>query len=786
MYMPAHIPQVLASPDGQRRLRGILVGKGSPTRTEIARRVCKAFKFFDARGALRLSSCRAALTTLARKGVISLPASLSPRRAPARPRSLDRPVRAAREVPNRVDRIAWLRLLRVTTAPQQHVWNRLMQDEHAQGAVRHAGHQLRYLVLSPHGLVAAAGFAAAAPQLAARDAWIGWDPAARTAHMHQVIALSRFLVRPGLACDNLASCVLAMLLRRVSNDFEEQHGFRPVLIETFNDPARHKATSLRATHWHLVGKTSGVGRYALPGAARKTPKQIYLYPLAADWKTQLGVTPARVAARGAGEGLDEASWAANEFGAASLGDARLTRRLVQSASIQAAAPDKSFIGAAGTDKAAISGYYRLIEHPDATAVSVKSVVAAHRGRTQERMQDQSVCLVIEDGTDLNFATRGGCKGLGTISKNKGSSGTLGLHLHSSYVTSGTGVPLGVARMEFEAPDGKPDRNKPVDQRKSARWLRGFADTVALASPLVDTQVIAVCDREADIHALFARQQDNDGVALLVRAKHDRSLGKDTPKLFETIRAMPACGHLEVVVPRSSARRAARGQKASAKRDARVANTELRWRTVDLPAPGRARKAPLLRVTMIHVLERDPPAEVEPLEWFLLTTLPVTGQAEAEQVIEWYRLRWRIEDWHRMMKTGCQIEKIGHQTAERLERAVAINGVIAWRLEAMKHLARDMPELPAETLLSETEIEVLQDVATDKNLPLPTPLTIGTTILLIAMIGGYLNRKHDGPPGQTVLWRGYAYLAVAIDIYQRLKRMDLLPKHQQLRPDKNSR
>ena len=233
MYMPAHIPQVLASPDGQRRLRGILVGKGSPTRTEIARRVCKAFKFFDARGALRLSSCRAALTTLARKGVISLPASLSPRRAPARPRSLDRPVRAAREVPNRVDRIAWLRLLRVTTAPQQRVWNRLMQDEHAQGAVRHAGHQLRYLVLSPHGLVGAAGFAAAAPQLAARDAWIGWDPAARTAHMHQVIALSRFLVRPGLACDNLASCVLAMLLRRVSNDFEEQHGFRPVLIETF-------------------------------------------------------------------------------------------------------------------------------------------------------------------------------------------------------------------------------------------------------------------------------------------------------------------------------------------------------------------------------------------------------------------------------------------------------------------------------------------------------------------------------------------------------------------------
>ena len=113
--------------------------------------------------------------------------------------------------------------------------------------------------------------------------------------------------------------------------------------------------------------------------------------------------------------------------------------------------------------------------------------------------------------------------------------------------------------------------------------------------LVDTELIAVCDREADIHDLFARQQEVGGVALLVRARHDRSLGKDTPKLFDT--AMPACGHLEVALPRSSARRAARGQKASAKPGARVANTVLRWRTVDLPTPGEVTTTPPLRVTL---------------------------------------------------------------------------------------------------------------------------------------------------------------------------------------------
>ena len=158
--------------------------------------------------------------------------------------------------------------------------------------------------------------------------------------------------------------------------------------------------------------------------------------------------------------------------------------------------------------------------------------------------------------------------------------------------------------------------------------------------LVDTELIAVCDREADIHDLFARQQEVGRVALLVRTRHDRSLGKDTPKLFDT--AMPACGHLKVAVPRPSARRAVRGQKASAKRGARVAKTEARWRTVDLPTPGKVTTTPPFRLTLIHVLETDSPTEVHPLAWFLLTTLPVTGQAEAELVIEWYRLRWRIE------------------------------------------------------------------------------------------------------------------------------------------------
>ena len=157
------------------------------------------------------------------------------------------------------------------------------------------------------------------------------------------------------------------------------------------------------------------------------------------------------------------------------------------------------------------------------------------------------------------------------------------------------------------------------------------------------------DREADVQALFAEQRRLEGVELLVRAKHNRVLGAPRPKLFEHMRAQPVGGQLEIKVQRSSARRGTRRQSASALRAARTAQAELRWQTVELPAPARGEAA--LRMQLVHVWERAAPEGVEALEWFLLTTLPVASLADAEQVLEWYRLRWRIEDWHRMLQAN---------------------------------------------------------------------------------------------------------------------------------------
>ena len=170
-----------------------------------------------------------------------------------------------------------------------------------------------------------------------------------------------------------------------------------------------------------------------------------------------------------GEGLDREEWAEKELGGARLGDRRLSRRLVRSASVQAEAPMASFSSAAQSDKAMVMGYYRMIDQPADSEVTPDNILAPHRARTLRRMQGKAVVLCLQDGTDLNFAEHEGCRGLGLIRKNQSGAGTLGLHLHSTLVVDGEGVPLGVAQLQYEAPEATKQKRKPAPERKTQRW-----------------------------------------------------------------------------------------------------------------------------------------------------------------------------------------------------------------------------------------------------------------------------------------------------------------------------
>jgi len=325
---------------------------------------------------------------------------------------------------------------------------------------------------------------------------------------------------------------------------------------------------------------------------------------------------------------------------------------------------------------------------------------------------QKTVLCIQDGSDLNYNNLDQCEGLGSIGTNQTGAESRGLHLHSSFVVAPNGLPLGVLHVDCEAPKSKPCEEKrpsyaiPIEEKKNFVWIEHHRNIVKVAKKMPNTRVVDVCDREADFFELFDEQRLHPRVELLVRAKHNRKIADEPFKLFAAVRQTSVLSRVCVPVPRQSARAKKSKQKARDKRPGRMATMAVRSMQVQLqPSHYHADKAPI-DIWLVHAMEENPPANTKPVEWFLLTTVDASLAEYCEQCLRWYCLRWRIEDWHRVMKSGCRIEHLAHKTVERLQRAIAINIVIAWRIMLMTLLAREAPELSAGVLFSDVELRTL--------------------------------------------------------------------------------
>ena len=408
-------------------------------------------------------------------------------------------------------------------------------------------------------------------------------------------------------------------------------------------------------------------------------------------------------------------------------DKRLRARLAHGAELLAEYPGRAV-------SAAVEGHYRLIDQPAEMDVPPKRILAPHRARSMERMRGQSTVLCIQDGSDLKFATRMGDEGLEVIRRNETGTGTLGLHLHLTLAVTVKGLPLGVLRCEFGTP-------KKARGRKTRRWLKGYADIAEATGELPrQIRVIAVMDPEADCFELFDAQRRHGRVELLVRARHDRNLEGEGRKLFAALAEGSAAGCMEVeIAPRK-----------------RLAVCELRFRRLTVPAT-RGDAAPVT-VYGVHIVEREPPAGEEAVEWHLLTTVEVAEAADAAEVVSHYLQRSRVEDFFRVLKAGCQLEHLRFWTTDRLPRALAINSVITWRLIVMTLLGRQVPECAAELLFADDELGFLRDYA--RNYGLRGAEDSGAGVRLVAHLGAYRGRKHDPEPGDRIMWHGYRTLIIA--------------------------
>ena len=435
------------------------------------------------------------------------------------------------------------------------------------------------------------------------------------------------------------------------------------------------------------------------------------------------------------------SWAQEELGGADFGDKRLTKRFIQITSNIVAQPEASVPQACGSE-AATKATYRFLDNENVTPEAIR---ASHRDKTVERVKEYKTVLAIQDTTSLSYAAHKATSGLGPIDGN----GSNGMHVHSVLAVSSDGIPLGLVHQQVWARDpkekGKKEKRKklPIEEKESYRWLQSLEATKQAISE--DTHIITITDREGDIFELFALERPRN-MDLLIRAVQNRRVKVDDSeigKLRNTIESVPAANQTMTI-----------HLEHRPGKPARDVTLHLRWKTLSiLPPANKSKKCASVSFTAILVTEADPPTGEEPLEWLLLTTLSIETFQQAAQCVLWYRFRWLIERYHFVLKSGCHLEKLQLETAERLERALALYCIVAWRLLHLTYLARATPDASCEVVFQTHEWQALHAFTYKTNALSTIPPSLHEATRLVAKLGGFLARKSDGEPGVQTIWRG---------------------------------
>ncbi len=693
----------------------------------LARFVCSEFSFISPKGKIQMGSCQVALKSLEARGEIVLPKAKSPGKKTFTPMvRLNAPVPLPGKTPGTVAEIKdniEIFLIPEKDLNSRKIWNELMAIEHPLGETRLFGYQLKYLIKYEGGYIAACGFSSSALKLEARDQWINWSNEERGQHQSRVLNMSRFLIRNEVNCKNLASHLLSQVLKKFKNDFKNRYGITPWLVETFVDTESYSGTCYKAANWQYLGQTKGRGRNDRYSKNQKSVKAIYVYPLVPNFRSIAGfaLPEKRYEPLNIGEGLDSSKWAELEFGGIELGDERLSERLVKIARDKGGKPLSSYPKAVNGDRYAMKGYYGFLSN-DNKEITFQQLLSQHRNSTIRRIKTRDTVIAIQDTCDLNYSGLKNTEGLGKIGKNgENSNGSPGLALHSVFIVDENGLPLGVTDAECVAPEIGTRRNKrrtyfPIEEKESYRWLVHYRKTVEVARHCPGTTIVSVMDREADIFELFEEALANrKNAPVVVRAQHDRQLIGSESKLFDYLEEIPDSFTVNVNVPPQRARAKVKRKKPRPYVPARVATLKVSYGKVTIKPP----KTPLLKdrlpltLSVVYAREEEPPKGADRIEWRLLTTLDVNSPDTALECVKYYKLRWRIEEFHRVLKSGCGVEKHKQGSAGKLRRVIAIDMIVAWRVMLLTLLGRECPDMPVEVVFDKHEILVMNLLAQKK-------------------------------------------------------------------------
>jgi hypothetical protein len=455
--------------------------------------------------------------------------------------------------------------------------------------------------------------------------------------------------------------------------------------------------------------------------------------------------------------MDEAgvAWLDGELAGCSLPDERLNKRLGKLLAQIGGAVGQS-IPLVCQDWANTKAAYRFFSND---RVSEADILAGHFQSTRDRfLATNGLVFVLHDTTEFTYQ-REAPEAIGitkSINSGRDKAGRLrshtvcGILMHSSLALTNAGLPLGITAAKFwtrkkfkgtAALKKKINPTRvPIEKKESIRWLENLRQSTELLDD--PGRCVHIGDRESDIYELFCTAQEI-GTHFLIRTCVDRLAGDGDHTIADEMEEVAVKGLHRIDVRDSNG-------------DSDEAVLEIRYRKIRvLPPIGKQKRYPALTLTVIHAEERGTPRNRKRIDWKLITDLPLGSRADAIEKLEWYALRWKIEVFHKILKSGCKAEESKLRTAQRLANLISFFCILSWRVFWMTMLNRSVPDAQPTLALTATEIALLDRLVSDR--PQARRKTLSHYLTKIAKLGGYLARANDPPPGNTVMWRGLSRL-----------------------------
>jgi hypothetical protein len=441
-------------------------------------------------------------------------------------------------------------------------------------------------------------------------------------------------------------------------------------------------------------------------------------------------------------------WVTKEFETLKLKSSRLERRFKMVMSDLWEQPEKSIWLASGSRSNA-KAVYRMIGNEKCEK---ESIMSAHREAVNSRNED-SILLAIQDTMSVNYSGHEKTEGMGYNCEKK----TLGILSHNCILVTPIGVPIGLLAQSVSTRAEKSEKSRhekqmrKIEEKESSRWLETMK-TASMNAP-AGAKLIHIADREGDIYELYALA-DRVGESFVIRATHDR-IDTESAHIVDVVKNSAVIGKVKAVIGANHKTKSKEREVAFEIRykSFKVKKAKKLYREKDLP--------PFLELNLIGVIEENAPDGIEPIEWLLMTNLELDTIEDAVRVIDFYRQRWKIERFHFVLKSGCEIEKIQQRSIDGIELVLLMYSIIAIHIMMLTYTARTAPDTPCDLIFTDDEWKTLYRAANYTREAPNQPYSIALAVRYIAKLGGFVGAKSDGEPGLKVIWIGLNKLFILI-------------------------